>query len=183
MSMVTRSFRLDKKLLQNVARLARKYGMTENHLVTSWLVWRIGFDPLIPTFDGLLLTTETFQSILGTCDIDSIETIAFELGKKHFTMAKTLFEASGVQLTFRMFMAEILSSRARWFTIEGGDETEAPRQLLLQHKLSIKWSIFLKGYLSGAYESMSHGRLNTTLTENFIRLKFEPPPEESSRRF
>ncbi len=59
--MVTRSFRLDKRLLQNLARLARKYGQTENHLVASWLEWRIGFDPLIPTFDGLLLTTETFQ--------------------------------------------------------------------------------------------------------------------------
>ncbi len=98
-------------------------------------------------------------------------------------MARTLFEASGIRLTFEKFLEEILSRRARWFTIEGGDQTEAPRQLVLQHKLSIKWSTFLKGYLSGAYESAFHGRLNAVVTENFVRLKFEKMSEESERRF
>ena len=80
MTTVTRSFRLDEKLLQKLASLARKYGQTENQLVSSWLSWRIGFDPLIPAFDGVGLTTETFGAILDMCNVDALETLASEMG-------------------------------------------------------------------------------------------------------
>ena len=131
----------------------------------------MGFDPLIPTFDGLVLTTETFESILNTCNIDAMEIGASEMGKKHFMMARTLFEASGTQLTFVKFVDEILSKRAGWFRIEGGDIDEASHELILQHKFTIKWSAFLKSYLCGAYESVSHRRLAVDITSTFVRLQ------------
>jgi len=182
MTTVTRSFRLDGDLIQSLGRLAKKYGRTENQLVASWLSWRMGFDPLIPTFDGVVLTTETFVSILDTCDIDALEKLASELGKKHFMMSRTLFEASGKQLTFVKFVSEILSKRACWFRIEGHGVDEASREMILQHKFTTKWSAFLKGYLSGAYESASHGRLTVNITGTFVRLRLNQP-EESARRF
>ena len=182
MTTVTRSFRLDEKLIENLARLARKYGQTENQLVTSWLIWRMGFDPLIPTFDGLMLTTETFESILDTCNLDALEILASELGKKHFIMSRTLFEATGKQLTFVMFVDEILSKRARWFRVEGHALNEASQELTLQHKFTIKWTASLKSYLSGAYESVSHKRLPVDITGTFVRLKLNNQPE-SARQF
>src|ERR1700726_1700147 len=104
MTTVTRSFRLDETLIQDLAAMAKKYGQTENQLVASWLSWRMGFDPLIPSFDGLMLTTETFESILHTCNVDALEMRASELGKKNFMLSKTLFEAIGKQLTFLTFV-------------------------------------------------------------------------------
>jgi hypothetical protein len=183
MTTVTRSFRLDEKLIQDLATMATKYGLTENQLVASWLSWRMGFDPLIPTFDGLILTTETFESIIDTCNVDAIEIRASELGKKHFMMSKTLFEAIGKQLTFVKFVSEILSRRARWFRIEGNDIGEASHELMLQHKFGIRWSAFLKSYLSGAYEAVSHRRLTVDVTDTFAKLKLDQQPEESARRF
>ncbi len=180
---VTRSFRLDERLIENLAALAKKYGQTENQLVASWLSWRIGFDPLIPTFDGLVLTTETFALILETCDMDALEKLASELGKRHFTMSRTLFEAIGKQLTFVKFLSEILSKRANWFTIEGHGVDEATSEIILKHKLGIRWSTFLKSYLSGAYESVSHTRLTVNITSTFVTLKLNQQPEQSARRF
>ena len=143
----------------------------------------MGLDPLILTFEGLLLTTETFQSVLDTCDIDALVKLASELGKKHFTTSKTLFEAIGKQLTFVKFVSEILSKRAHWFRIEGHGIDETSREIILQHKLGMKWSAFLKSYLSGAYESVSTGRLTISITGAFVRLKLNQQPEESTRRF
>jgi len=183
MTTVTRSFRLDEKLIKNLAALAKKYGQTENQLVASWLSWRMGFDPLIPTFDGVMLATETFASILETCDMDALEKLASELGKRHFTMSRTLFEAIGKQLTFVKFVSEILSKRAHWFRIEGHGIDETSPEIILQHKLGTKWSAFLKSYLSGAYESVSHGRLTISITGSFVRLKLNQQPDESTRGF
>ncbi len=54
-------------------------------------------------------------------------------------------------------MTEILSKRGGWFKIEG-DVDETSRELILHHKLTMKWSVFLKGYVRGAYESVSRKR-------------------------
>lgn len=178
---VTRSFRLDDKLLRNLARLAEKYGQTENQLVASWLSWRIGFDPLIPTFDGLMLSMEVFESILDGCNVDLLEMRAIELGKKHFMMSRTLFEAIKKQLTFVKFVKEVLSRRARWFRIEG-DIDEASPEVTLVHKLGIRWSTFLKGFLSSAYESVSHERLDAEITDTTVRLRLNHQSEGQARR-
>jgi len=181
MTTVTRSFRLDEKLLQKLASLARKYGQTENQLVSSWLSWRIGFDPLIPAFDGVGLTTETFGAILDMCNVDALETLASEMGRKHYKASVALFESSGEHLTFVKFATEILSKRGGWFRIEG-DVDETSRELTLHHKFTTKWSVFLKGYICGAYESVSRKHLNVDITDSFIRLKLNQS-EESKYRF
>lgn len=170
---VTRSFRLDDKLLQNLARMAKKYGLTENQLVASWLSWRIGFDPLIPTFDGLMLSTEVFESILNGCNAHVLELRGLELGKKHVVMSRMLFEAVGKQLTFVKYVKEILSRRARWFRIEG-EIDEASRELILIHKLGIRWSVFLKAFLMGAYESTPRMRLTVEITDTAVILRLNP---------
>ncbi len=170
---VTRSFRVDDKLLRDLERLARKYGQTENQLVVSWLSWRIGFDPLMPTFDGLMLSTEVFESILDGCNAHVLEIRGLELGKKHFVMSRTLFEAEGKQLTFVKYVKEILSRRARWFRIEG-DIEEASRELILTQKLGIRWSVFLKGFLTGAYESTPRMRLTVEITDTTLRVRLNP---------
>jgi hypothetical protein len=183
MTSVTRTIRLDENLDQDLAALARKYRQTVNLLVASFLSWRVGFDPLIPTFDGLILTTETFESIIDTRNADALEIRASELGKKNFLMSRTLFEARGKQLTFVKFVDELLSKRARWFRIEGHDVDEASHELILQHKFGTRWSAFLRGYLTGAYESASHGRLVVDISGTFVRLKLNNQPEGSARRF
>jgi hypothetical protein len=48
---------------------------------------------------------------------------------------------------------------------------------------SVKWSAFLKSYLSVAYEAVSHKRLAVDIKGTFVRLKLNNQQEESAKRF
>jgi hypothetical protein len=62
MTTVNRSFRLDEGLIRDLSNAARKYGVSENQLVSSWLARRMSIEPLIPTFEEVMMSTETFGS-------------------------------------------------------------------------------------------------------------------------
>lgn len=183
MPTVNRSFRLDERLLRDLSEAARKYGMSENQLVASWLTERLSIEPLIPTFEEIVMSTETLESILNACNPDPLEIAAFELGKRHFTTAQTLFEASKKQLTFVKFVDELMGKRSHWFRIVSGETSETAQELILQHRLGAKWSVFSKSFLVGAYEAATSRRLAVEATDSFLRLKLNPEAEDSSGRF
>jgi hypothetical protein len=170
MSSVTKSYRLDEKLVQKLARMAKKYGLTESQLVSSWLTSRASFDPMVPTFDVVSLGIDTLKSILGTADIDALEIAAWEFGKEHFTQTKALFESVDQQLTLITYLNEILGQHAHWFRIEG-DKGETRKEIILHHAMTIKWSGFLKNYISGAYKVIANDTLSFELSDHFVRVK------------
>ena len=167
---ITKSFRLDEGLVRRLSALARKYKHTENQLVTNWLSWRIRIDPLVPSFEGVSLENEVFQSILSTARVDALELLGWEYGRKHFSKTKALFEGSGEKMTFVRYVCEILSEYGHWFTVEG-DVGENSLEMTLHHDLSVKWSIFLKSYLSAAYELVSKKKLVVESSNGFVKIK------------
>ncbi len=167
----TKTFRLDEKLIEKLPSLARKYGQSENQFVSKWLAWRVVIDPLVPTFDGITLAKETFGSILGLVNIDSMDILAWELGKKHFMTSKTLFESIGEQMTFVRYLSEILSDHGGWFRIEGNVGLNS-KEITLHHDFKVQWSLFLKNYLSGAYEVVSRDKLAIEIRDSFVRVVF-----------
>lgn len=183
MTTVNRSFRLDETLLRDLSKAAKKYGLTENHLVASWLAWRMSIEPLIPVFEEVMMSTETLESILNACNVDPLEIAAFELGKRHFATAKALFEAGEKQLTFVKFVDEFMGKRAHWFRVVSGETGETSQELILQHRFGAKWSVFLKGFLIGAYEAGTRRQLAVETTDSLLRLKLDPEAEAPPRRF
>lgn len=175
---VTKSFRLDEKLVQRLSVLARKYKHTENQLVTNWLSWRISIDPLVPSFEGISLENEAFKSILSTARTDALELLGWELGKKQFSKSRALFEGAGEQMTFVRYVCEILGEHGGWFRVEG-DVDESSVAITLHHNLTVKWSIFLRSYLSCAYEVVSKKKLVVETSYGFVKIKL-PEREDAN---
>lgn len=175
MEMVTSSrtkvkaFRLDAKLVASLKRVAQRLQVSENMYVTQVLTRALMIDPLIPAFDGIEVGEETFASIISTSNPDSLEMDGFVLGKKNFSLARDLFESAGYQMTFIQFVVEILGKEGNWFKVEGG-ATESPG-LTLRHKYGEKWSLFLKSYLSGAYESLANEKLQVEVKGNILKIR------------
>jgi hypothetical protein len=182
MPSVIKSFRLDQKLAQKLARMAKKYGQTESQLVSSWLASRASFDPLVPTFDVVSLGKDTFRSILGTADVDALEIVAWEFGKEHVAQAKALFESTDQQMTLVVYLTQILGEHAHWFRIEG-ETAEERKEITLHHDMTIRWSGFLKSYVSGAYAAISGDKLMFDLGDHFVRVKFPRAGESGAEAF
>jgi hypothetical protein len=171
MPTTTRSYRLEERLLEQIAALAKKHGITENQLVSKWLSSRAFVDPLVSVFGEVTLGQETFATILGITQLDALELSGWELGKKHFSSAKAIFEAVDEQLTFTTFLGKLLANQAHWFRCERDTPTKS-REMILDHDFPINWSIFLRSYLSGAYEVVSREKLQIEIENKVVRVKF-----------
>ena len=175
MTSTIRSFRLDDKLLKKISLLARQHGITENQLVSKWLSSRAAVDSLISPLGGIGVGTETLEAILGTADIDALDLAGWELGEKHFLRARAALSGLGEDLTFQRYLEETLVESG-WFRLTVNNLTKS-REFILDHDLSTKWSIFLRGYACGAYRVISKEKLVIDVSESFIRVKF--PNSES----
>jgi hypothetical protein len=138
--------------------MARKYKRTENQLVEDWLLWRVSIDPLIPSFEGLFLESEMFKSILSSANADVLELLGWEFGRKHFAKNQALFDGAGETMTFVRYVVEVLGEHGGWFRVES-DVDEGSLAMTLHHDLSSNWTIFLRSYLSAAYEVISQKKL------------------------
>ena len=167
----TKTFRFDPRLIEKISEVAKKHGQSPNQFISNTLKWRVSIDPLIPTFDGIMFGRETFKSIIGIVDTDSLEIAGWELGKKHFVISRTLFESRGEELSFVRYISEVLDEHARWFRIEGG-VSETSKKMTIHHNFGVKWSMFLKSYLSSAYEVVSGAKLFITTNDTFVKIKF-----------
>jgi hypothetical protein len=169
MPSTTRSFRLDDELLQKISLLAKQHGLTENQLVSKWLSSRAALDSLISPLGGIGVGTETLEAILGTADIHALDLAGWELGEKHFLRARAALAGLGEDLTFQRYLEETLAESG-WFRVTVNNLAKS-EELILDHDLSSKWSIFLKSYVSGAHRVISKEKLVVDVSESFIRVK------------
>jgi hypothetical protein len=128
--------------------------------------------------DGHKVGEETFVSILSTSNLDSLEIDGFALGKKNFSLARELLESVGIQITFIQFLVKILGKEGGWFTVEG-NVTESSERITLRHRHGEKWSLFLKSYLSGAYEVFRIGGPEIGVKDNILKIRF--PKQDMSQ--
>jgi len=75
---------------------------------------------------------------------------------------------------FSNYLADVLDKQAHWFQIEGFNTK--PERLTLRHDCGLKWSLFLKSFLTGAYEVVSRDRLKISVTEAYVSVEV---PKES----
>lgn len=167
-----KGFRLRQETLEGLQIASRRNGMTENSFVEKVLTRRIRVDSLLQAFESLTIGKETFVSILGMTNVNGMDILASEQGKKSFLLAKQLFESNGIDLTFFRYVTEILGEQAGWFTVEGAQVK--PEVLTLYHSCGRKWSRFLKEYLASAFELASHEKLKVELGDEFVTVRIPP---------
>lgn len=165
-----RSFRLSRSLLGLLRVAARQHGISENALAEKILERYLSVEPMIQGFDYVAVGKDTFASILGMSDANGLEITGAERGWKAFSLAKELFESVNIRLAFPQYLSEILGGQARWFRVEGMNVN--PERITLQHSYGLKWSGFLKSYLSSAYELASRNKLELTVSSDYVGVRF-----------
>ena len=165
----TRAYRLDAELIEELKKAARREGISENSLVQNLLAQAVKASPLIRAFPFIVISRRTLLPILGSANRDGLEIAGLDLGKRNFALAKELYESVGRELGFSDFLVEILDKEARWFEVEGAESR--PERLTLRHECDMKWSLFLKSYLTGAYEVVSREKIKFTLSESYVGIE------------
>jgi hypothetical protein len=170
-----KTYRLDANLLVKLDQLAKRARISENMYVNQVLASASMLEPLSPAFTGITLSGQTFASIISTTNPDSLEIDGVALGKKNYSLARTILESAGYKMTFVQFLIEMLSQEAGWFNVESAP-AGLGEQIILHHKYGERWSLFLKSFLSGAYEVVSRERLKIAITHEFVSIQFPTQP-------
>jgi hypothetical protein len=165
-----RSFRLEGPTLDMLRGSARRHGITENAIVEGVLKRYLLVDPIMRSFDYIGIGKETFTSVLGMTNVDGLELVGTERGKRAYSLARELFESNDLRLGFPQFVSDILGKEARWFRTEG--IFARPERTTLQHSYGNRWSAFLKAYLSSAYEATSHSKLEMASAADYVTIRF-----------
>jgi hypothetical protein len=165
-----KAFRLDEGVIGMLALSARRHGTSENALVEKILTSILTIDPLVEAFGIMVFGREITKGLIEMADAENLEKFALTHGRRSFTLARSLFESNGMTLTYNEFVTGILGNAARWFRVEG--EFAKPEVITLFHSCGMKWSLFLNGYLSGAWEIVSRDKLKIEITGEFITITF-----------
>jgi hypothetical protein len=168
-----RSFRLDANVIQMLKAGARRRRISDTAFAEGILEQRLKAEPFIEAFDSAVLGKSTLGSILSATDSSSLEIAGFEQGKRNFALARELFESNGVDLSLPSYVDDILGKQARWFGVEGIHAR--PERISLYHRYGLSWSGFLKSYLSGAFEVISRNRLEASIANDFVSIRFPKP--------
>lgn len=171
----TRAYRLDVELIDRLKKVARREGVSENSFVQDLLVQRVNADRLIHAFPFVVLSRRTLIPILGSTNPDVLEMAGLDLGKRNFALVKELYESAGRKLDFAEYLSEILDKEAHWFEVEGAENR--PERLTLRHECGMKWSLFLRAYLTGASESASQERTKMSLNDSYVSLELPAKQE------
>ncbi len=166
---MTKTFRLEADLIEELERIARRDGVSENSFVQGVLSRRVRADPLVRAFPYIVLSKRSFVPILGTADQASLEIAGVELGKKNFSFAHDLYQSMGDDMGFLRYVVDVLANQARWFETEGADKR--PEKLTLHHEYGMKWSHFLGSFLTGAYEVVSNDRIKVSFANGYVSVE------------
>jgi hypothetical protein len=131
---------------------------------------RLIVDPLIPTFRGISLDSDTLTRLLGAPNVDALETAASDLAERNFPVVRRLYKARQRPLEFREFMTVVLGKVGQWFYVEGSDS--GTPQLVLHHPYGLKWSRYVKSYALSAYGTISRKNLSIEIDDQFIQIDF-----------
>ncbi len=172
-----KSIRLDAGKIEALGKAARRAHMTESAFLSDILETRLISDPLVPAFQEITLSADTFQSILSATNVDALEAAASDIAQRNMSLIRELYEGYGRKLNLKAFVTDVLQRHAHWFYIEG-DINLTHGWVTLRHRYGLKWSKFIRAYLLSAYSTFSKGKLDMRIGDQFVRISFTTGHEE-----
>lgn len=169
----TRTFRFDVDLLKRLRKVAERTGMSENEFVVALLEGRLLVDPLIPAFHGMTLDSDSIESFLMSGNVDALEAAFSEKAQRNFPLILKLYETAEVPLDFWKFIVDILGRYCQWFYVEGSDKATR-KWMMLRHSYGLKWSRCVRSYILSAYGTMSKDKIKVEISDQLIRIDFQP---------
>lgn len=172
MRTIIRSFRLDLNIERALERVANARGISENAFVSDIIAHAVETEPLDRVFDKRIsLSKDIFRSIVGYMRQDFCEIIGYEAAKKDVPVSFELLKMDHNVFSFFHFVKTVLSDSYAWFEI-ALDSSKG--EMLLIHDCGMKWSLFLKGYMSVACESLDL-KGEFAVTERLIKISLAMP--------
>lgn len=169
----TKTFRFDVDLIEALGRSPKRAQMTENAFLSEMLKDRVMIDPLFPAFEELRLSTDMFRTILSATNADVLEAVASETAQKNAQLIRELYESNDRALTLQEFITEVLASHSHWFHIEGNYKS-SHRSMTLRHTFGLKWSTFVRAYVSSTHDVFSKDKIKIDVADQFVRIEWTP---------
>lgn len=149
---VIKTFRLDFELTRILSKTSRKMGMSESAYVSKVLSSCLRTEPLNQNIELMRLSSILLQRILANIDPNRFEILASEVAKEIVPFAFDLLNLHPTTSSLNYYMYEILQDWG-WFKMET-TKVNLGYEIKLLHHYGPKWSLFLKYYLSSAYQSI-----------------------------
>ncbi len=163
-----KSFRLDCDLATALSRCAETRQLTETTLVSNILEEAIRFEPLVQNIGGLGLSKPVFTKILAQTNLDGLEIAAAECARENVPVIFHLLELEKTTASLDFFLKKILEGWG-WFKadtkIKNGNYTAK-----IVHDYGLMWSIFLKSYMTDAFELVIKERPQFEVTDRTVIL-------------
>ena len=157
----TKTYRFDVRLIEALGRGAKRAQMTENAFVSELLT------------DRLMMSSDTFRTVLSAANADELEAVASEVGQRHAQLVHELYESNDRILTFQEFIMEVLARHSNWFHIEG-NKGSARHSITLRHTFGLMWSVFVRGYILSASSIFSKDKIVIEVADQFVRIEWTP---------
>jgi hypothetical protein len=164
---VTKSFRLDSHIANSLSKIAKNMEISESAYVSSVLERRLKVEPLVQNIEGIGLGKILFQEILAQTNPTGLELVAAEIASQNIPFIFELLELQLNVASLGWYIKEILQSWG-WFKMYAVNG-EKKHELKLFHNYGRRWSLFLRAYLTSAYE-LTQIRPEITITDRLVKI-------------
>ena len=174
---VLRTVRLSQELDDLLRKDAEENDLSINSLINKIMAKYIEWDRHIKKFRFVSVTSETLRAFFNEVGDEKLENIAKELGSD-LTSAVSMLWSEKVDLDAFLRMISLYSKYSGLFIREFRAD-ERGYVITFHHKLGIKWSIFLKHFMSQSFKSALGIEPETFATANLAVISFRKRPSES----
>ena len=147
---VTRTMRIDEGVDDILKSEAKKRGVSVNTLLDQYLTRYAESYRFFENLMAIVLSPQTLIGLLQFIEEEDIEELGASLGKER---PFDLLLKRGVQPSYeaaKWYLTRVLGAHSGWFSSSVNDN--GVKELVhMSHPFGIKWSMFLKGYLSSFF--------------------------------
>lgn len=165
-----KSFRIESSLAASLSKTTQQKNVTESTYISDLLQRMLKIEPLAQNIGGIALSESLFRELIAQTNITALELMAYEDARSNVSYLFELLELEHCAESVDWFMKEVLGSWG-WFRIRFNSKDGAYRVEMF-HNFGLKWSLFLKSYMFGVYETILHQKPIITIREKVVILDF-----------
>ncbi len=165
---VTHSIRMDREVYDVLHKEATTKSASFNNLVNQILKKYAEFDRFIPDFKFMLFHKGLIVNGMQTLPDDNLQSLGEEEGA---LFAKDALLTMGLPLnkdSLEYFIHTVVAQYTNFFDCQISDSGDG-ETFYLRHDLGPKWSIFLTGFISGAFKSVLKQKVEIERSNDAIR--------------
>src|SRR2546428_3521351 len=165
---VTHSIRLDRKVYEELSKVASKKSASFNNLVNQILKKYVEFDQFIPDLSFVLIQKGTIIETMAGQNDDSVLSRAQAAGG---AFARDTILTMGLHLNKEslVYFVDPVVCRYMNFADCQRYQRDGKEVFYLRHELGDRWSLFLRGYVSGAFKNVLNKEIEIDETKDGIR--------------